>query len=189
MHTGGDFWGFSLHVYQQPGVAHACMELQDRLSADVNLILFALWTGANGRRLDRMEIRSAADAVTEWQRDIVQALRGLRRRLKVGPAPAPNLQTEEVRQAIKASELAAEKIEQDTLQELLRTQLAERPQEDATAVAAANVVSMLRISASLPPQEPEVGLISTIVKAAVPTADGLTVQTAVSRAVHTSSPQ
>lgn len=123
MQPEGDFWAFSLRLYAKPGVAEACIGLQDSVAADVNLVLFAAWLGASGRPLDGAEAQMSVDAVVPWQQDIVAVLRGVRRRLKNGPTPAPNPQTEELRQSVKASELAAEKVEQDTLQRLLRTQL------------------------------------------------------------------
>lgn len=40
------FWRFSCAVYAAPGVAQACLELQDTHGADVNLLLLAAWLGA-----------------------------------------------------------------------------------------------------------------------------------------------
>ena len=41
---GSPFWRFSLQLYRLPGVAEACIELQEKCGADVNLLLFLLWT-------------------------------------------------------------------------------------------------------------------------------------------------
>jgi len=46
--AGGAFWRFSLDAYGRPGVAAACLDLQDRHGCDVNLILYALWLGRAG---------------------------------------------------------------------------------------------------------------------------------------------
>ena len=46
------FWRFSLRTYRAPGVQEACLALQDRCGADVNLLLFCGWTGRDGRALD-----------------------------------------------------------------------------------------------------------------------------------------
>ena len=43
------FWDFSLEAYARPGVAPACLDLQERHGADVNLLLFACWLSASGR--------------------------------------------------------------------------------------------------------------------------------------------
>jgi uncharacterized protein (TIGR02444 family) len=36
------FWRFSLDLYGRPGVAPACLALQDEAGADVNLVLYLL---------------------------------------------------------------------------------------------------------------------------------------------------
>ena len=45
MSPAESFWSFSLTVYGRPGVEAACLELQDRFGADVNLALYCLWIG------------------------------------------------------------------------------------------------------------------------------------------------
>jgi len=181
MQADGDLWTFSLHVYGQKGVSDACLGLQDRLAADANLVLFAVWLGASGRQLEADEAQAAVAAVILWQRDVVETLRGLRRRLKTGPAPAPSPQTEALREAVKASELAAEKVEQDTLQELRNAWGLQGSPADPVAAAAANVASILRITASMPPGDAEADLICSIVNAAIPNATAATVAAAVRR--------
>ena len=37
------FWQHSLHIYAQPGVARACLALQDDYQVNVNLLLFYHW--------------------------------------------------------------------------------------------------------------------------------------------------
>ena len=37
------FWQHSLHIYAQPGVAKACLALQDDYQVNVNLLLFYHW--------------------------------------------------------------------------------------------------------------------------------------------------
>src|ERR1700738_5469821 len=55
-----DLWRFSCAFYAQPGVSEALLALQDRAGLDVNLILFALWQGACGRRrLSHAELMAA----------------------------------------------------------------------------------------------------------------------------------
>ena len=46
------FWQFSGAVYAHPGVAEACLDLQDRHGLDVNLLLFCAWAGVQGRVFD-----------------------------------------------------------------------------------------------------------------------------------------
>lgn len=114
-------WPFSLRFYRRAGVASACLELQDRLGADVNLLLFALWHGASGRgRLGGRELAALSSAVAPWQSQVVIPLRAIRRRLK-GLAGQPVLASFEptfadLRQRIQAAELTAEAFEQAMLE-------------------------------------------------------------------------
>ena len=82
-----NFWSFSLQVYGKPGVAEACIALQDGLGLDVNLLLYCCWHGRAHRKLDEAALRHAMAAVEGWQREVVQPLRAVRRRLKSGVPP------------------------------------------------------------------------------------------------------
>lgn len=76
------FWTFSVDLYDRPGVEAACIALQDRRGLDVNLLLWALWLADCGVALDRATLARAEAEVSPWQVEIVQPLRGLRRRLR-----------------------------------------------------------------------------------------------------------
>lgn len=109
------FWDFSLAAYGRPGVAEACLALQDRLGLDVNLLLFALWAGRCGRRLTAVELATLREASGPWHREVVVPLRGVRRRLKGAADPAH----EALRRRIKRDELEAERLEQELLHRAL----------------------------------------------------------------------
>ena len=111
--AGGAFWRFSLDVYGRPGVAAACLELQDRHGCDVNLVLFALWVGASGRgRLRDADLSALDGATASWRRAVIAPLRALRRQVK-READAALLY-----EALKAAELEAEHILQSRLEAL-----------------------------------------------------------------------
>ena len=40
-----EFWRFALGFYARPGVAPACLELQDRHGKDVLIALYCCWVG------------------------------------------------------------------------------------------------------------------------------------------------
>ncbi len=61
--AGSPFWRFSLATYRKPGVATACLALQDECGVDVNLMLFLLWLAANGRQLSVDNIKELDQAV------------------------------------------------------------------------------------------------------------------------------
>src|ERR1700741_5560895 len=82
-----NFWNFSLQLYGRPGVGPACIALQDGLGLDVNLLLYCCWHGRENRALSEKDIHRAIAASEGWQREVVQPLRAVRRRLKAGVAP------------------------------------------------------------------------------------------------------
>jgi uncharacterized protein (TIGR02444 family) len=119
--TGSPFWRFSLGFYRQPGVADACLVLQDRFGADVNTVLFLLWLATDKRQLRQETVQSLADKVRAWQSDVVLPLRELRRRLK-SASPLVEASTAEVfRNKIKATELEAERLQQEAMFALSKT--------------------------------------------------------------------
>src|SRR5258708_37248323 len=86
--TGSPFWGFSLGFYRQQGVAEACIELQEAAGADVNLLLFLLWHGAQQRRLSDAEVEWLEQRIAPWRDRAVVPLRAIRRALKPPPGLA-----------------------------------------------------------------------------------------------------
>ena len=65
------FWRFSLRTYGAPGVARACLALQDACGADVNLLLFCCWLGVEGRGLNKRLLRRTLAAVSAWQSEVL----------------------------------------------------------------------------------------------------------------------
>lgn len=108
------FWDFSLTIYPRPGVAEACLALQERHGLDVNLLLFCCWAGARGRALTGAELARLVAAARPWQEGVVKPLRAARRWLKT-QATAPGELAGPLRGRIKEQELAAERIEQQVL--------------------------------------------------------------------------
>lgn len=99
------FWDFSLAIYGAPGVEAACLELQERFGADVNLALYCLWIG-------RMLTPEAFAQVLETAAPLRQFIEPLRQMRRSMPSDNP------ARAALKQAELKAEKLEQDALQAL-----------------------------------------------------------------------
>lgn len=113
---GEALWRFALAVYQKPGVSDACLLLQDRYGCNVTLLLFAAWAGAeHGVMLTADEMAAALGTVGAWHGEVVEPLRAVRRRLKHGPAPAPDEKTGKLRARLQAIEIEAERIELETL--------------------------------------------------------------------------
>jgi len=135
-----DGWAFALHLYAQPGVADACLKLQDEAGVDVMMALMTVFAAARHRvLLTPAEIRELDEACRPWREQIVHPLRAIRTRLKTGPSPAPGSATEPFRSTIKAAELAAERLQNQLLAERLPLRAPERD-----IVAADDLRSVLR---------------------------------------------
>ncbi|MCC4265469.1 TIGR02444 family protein [Oceanimonas baumannii] len=80
MITADTLWQFSEQHYGRPGVAAACLSLQDEHGANVNLLLLLLLLEEQGLTLDITPFLP----VLEHRRGLFQHWRALRRRLKPG---------------------------------------------------------------------------------------------------------
>lgn len=114
--TENKLWSFALTVYQRDSVAPACLDLQEQCQIDVPLMLCAVFACLQGKAISDEDLTQLQDLAGPWQSDIVQSLRHIRTQLKTGPKPAPNAVTEDLRNKVKAAELAAEKIQLEMMQ-------------------------------------------------------------------------
>ena len=139
---------FSLAVYGRDGVAEECLELQERLNLDINLLLFVAFTGAvDGVRMELQDIAAANGVVANWHAQIVCALRRARRTLKSVNADVGNPLHDvnaALRTQVKAAELEAEKIEQAMLWQWSRREFAGRPRTDRDQALVANLLGILQ---------------------------------------------
>lgn len=110
------FWEFSLSVYSKQGVPEACLELQDKYKADVNIVLFVLWVAEQGRRLSTEDIGRLTSLTTDWQNEVVRPLRLARRFLKTPASEWQLPETATLRELIKADELEAEHLQQSVME-------------------------------------------------------------------------
>ena len=109
--TAREFWTFSLAVYDQPGVATACLALQERHGLDVNLLLFCCWAGVRGAALTAAQIKLLRRAGAAWSGEVVQPLRAVRRRLK----SERDDEAQDLRAKVLQLEIEAERLEQARL--------------------------------------------------------------------------
>ncbi len=148
------FWDFSIGIYALPGVADACLTLQDEQGADINVVLFCLWIAQQkDGRLSRTQLEEFLEDVSDWQNQVVTPLRTLGRQLKDSGSVIPPAFRELVRSTIKCAELDAEHAEQLYLAELLPVAPeAEHPSPEAAAMAAAEnlsqYLSLLKVRSS-----------------------------------------
>jgi uncharacterized protein (TIGR02444 family) len=128
------FWRFSLAFYARPGIAPACLKLQDRHGADVNLVLLALWLGTRGHRLDAAAGARLARRARRWQSPLITPLRrvrrGLKHRCRTTALPWPDA-VEDLRRRLAEVELGLEQVEQLLLEEGVGEIAAAAPDEAA----------------------------------------------------------
>ena len=140
-----DSWAFAVGIYAQPGVADACLKLQNEAGVDVMMFLVVAYAAVRHRiLLTPPEIRELNEACRPWREQIVRPIRAIRSGLKSGPSPAPNNETEQFRSKVKSIELAAERLQNQLLAERLPLRPAERDAvgpEDLRAVLC-NVVAL-----------------------------------------------
>jgi uncharacterized protein (TIGR02444 family) len=116
----GASWAFALALYARPGVADACLTLQNEVGVDVMLLMMATFAAVKRRTLlTADEIGALDEACSPWREQIVKKLRTIRTELKTGPRPAPSGETEPFRSRIKMLELEAERLENQLLAECL----------------------------------------------------------------------
>lgn len=103
-------------LYAKPGVAPACLALQERHGVDVNALMFCVWLAESGRGpAQAAALEAAFAAVGEWHRQVVRTLRPLRQRLKFGFDPVDAELVRALRARIQKIEIDAEHVEQLTL--------------------------------------------------------------------------
>jgi uncharacterized protein (TIGR02444 family) len=138
---GSPFWRFSLQFYRQPGVADACIALQEDAGVDVNLLLFLLWHAAQKRAFTAEDVAALEARIGAWREATVVPLRAVRRALKSPPALVEPGTAEAFRTRIKAVELEAERLQQEAMYQLAQASPLGTPAPSATEAARANVAA------------------------------------------------
>lgn len=115
LQLGNPFWRFSLRVYATPGVETECLKLQDESGADVNLVLFAAWIGAEQEvRLRKENLAKLHVFSQRWQEAAVRPVRQARKALKQLPELV-HAEVQTLRRQLAGVELEAERIEEAML--------------------------------------------------------------------------
>lgn len=116
-----NFWNFSVDLYAQARVAEACLDLQNSYGLDVNMLLFCYWHGVNLGVFPARTIGQAWEFSQTWKKEAVQPLRNVRRWMKEQATTHSTFnqpQFEALRTRIKFDELAAEKYQQEFLEQI-----------------------------------------------------------------------
>lgn len=104
-----DLWTWAVRAYEAPGVAEACLSLQDHNEQNVPLLLWAAWIAASGRRPDEETLEAVCDTARAWDGSTIAPLRAVRRTLKAAIPDIEDAARLAIRDQVKAVELAAER--------------------------------------------------------------------------------
>ena len=100
------FWTFTLGIYAERRVQSALLHLQDDRDADVNLLLYALWSASTGLPpLESDRIRRLAGLVRGWRVTAIEPLRAIRNALDDGVRRAPRDDVRTLRSGVLRSRL------------------------------------------------------------------------------------
>jgi uncharacterized protein (TIGR02444 family) len=152
------FWRFSLAFYASPGVAPACIDLQDGAKVDVNILLFLLWHATEGCALDAAEVRELEGLIGPWREMTVVPIRNVRRALRTPPPLPASGVAEGYRDRIKQVELEAERLQQEAMYELARAGRFGRPAASPAEAARASIDAYQALLGPFPPDPLEVVL-------------------------------
>ncbi len=115
------FWDFSVNTYRKPGVADACLALQDGEGLDVNVLLLWCWFGCTRGVMDEPLWERVLAFSEAWADNVVRPLRAVRTWMKHTGCTQPEISNDEckrLREEIKRTELKAERLQENSLQEL-----------------------------------------------------------------------
>lgn len=146
------FWRFSVSFYSVPQVAAACLDLQDKAGADVNIVMFLLWNATQSRTFSAAAVADLESRIGVWRDSVVVPLRTVRRALKSPPAVIDAAIAEKYRTKIKGVELEAEKLQQEALYTLLPS-LKLAPASSPAAAAQASISAYQTLCSEVFPNE------------------------------------
>ncbi|MCK2045823.1 MULTISPECIES: TIGR02444 family protein [Chromohalobacter] len=99
-------WDYALALYQRPGGADACLQLQDTAGADICELLWRCWLDHHAL-VPTEKAHNALDEIRAWQTEVTQPIRHLRRMLKPRAQHEQDVAT--LRNHLKEAELLAER--------------------------------------------------------------------------------
>ena len=145
------FWQFSIKFYAVPGVADACIALQDQANVDVNILFFLLWNATQGRTYKKADVAEVERLIGAWRDMTVVPIRNVRRALKWPPEVMEPAAAESLRTRIKAVELEAERLQQEALYELAQSSRLGQPSASPAKAAKTSVDGYQGVIGPFPP--------------------------------------
>jgi uncharacterized protein (TIGR02444 family) len=145
-------WQFSIKFYAVPGVADACIALQDQANVDVNILFYLLWNATQGRAFNAADVTEIEHRIGPWRESAVVPIRNIRRALKVPPPAIEPAAAESLRTRIKAVELEAERLQQEALYSLAESSRLGRPAPSKAEAAQDSISSYQGVIGPFPPE-------------------------------------
>jgi uncharacterized protein (TIGR02444 family) len=111
----GAFWEFSLAYYSRERVSAACLSLQNRRGADVNILLFCCWLATLGVKVEQAGLHAAIAAVEAWRRDVLEPLRSARRAVADQFPEIGKSDRQSIKHGLLSVELECERVAQEKI--------------------------------------------------------------------------
>lgn len=111
----GAFWEFSLAFYSRERVSAACLSLQNRRGADVNILLCCCWLATLGLKIESSGLQAAIAAVESWRHDVLEPLRDARRAVAERFPEIGKADRQAVKHGMLSVELECERVAQDKI--------------------------------------------------------------------------
>jgi len=146
------FWQFSVKFYAVPGVAEACIALQDQAKVDVNILFYLLWNATQGRAFNAADVTEIERRIGPWRDVAVVPVRNIRRALKSPPPVVEPAAAEALRTRVKAVELEAERLQQEALYGLAETSRLGRPAPSKAEAVQDSISSYQGVIGPFPPE-------------------------------------
>ncbi|TVP91428.1 MAG: TIGR02444 family protein [Pseudomonadaceae bacterium] len=119
--AAGSLSAFAATFYAEKQVQQALLQLQDEHALDVLLLLTACWLGRRGVTVEAIDWADLLQRHQPWQQQVISPLRAVRRAMRAWP------EASELREHIKASELAAEWMQLSRLEQWLTADAGDEP--------------------------------------------------------------
>jgi uncharacterized protein (TIGR02444 family) len=111
----GAFWEFSLAYYSRERVSAACLSLQNRRGADVNILLLCCWLATLSLKVEQAGLHAAITAVEAWRRDVLEPLRSARRAVADQFPEIAKSDRQSIKHGVLSVELECERVAQEKI--------------------------------------------------------------------------
>jgi uncharacterized protein (TIGR02444 family) len=149
----GAFWEFSLAFYSRERVSAACLSLQNRRGADVNILLFCCWLATLGLKVESSGLHAAISAIEDWRRDVLEPLRGARRAVADQFPELAKSDRQAIKHGLLSVELECERIAQEKIANAVSGQVTMEQGATPLQIASATLESYLDLVIGTPDEQ------------------------------------